>query len=100
MAQLRKAIKSHISDADYSVEDLGTEIGLSRVQLYRKVKAMTGLSVVAFFRKARLAKAKRLLESSDMSISEVTYGVGFSSPSYITEWFREEYGILPGEVGA
>ncbi len=100
VAQLRKAIKSHLSDADYSVEDLGAEIGLSRVQLYRKVKALTGMSVVALFRKARLAKAKRLLESQSMNVSEVAYAVGFSSPSYFTKCFKEEYGMLPGEVGA
>ena len=96
--QLRKAIKNHIPDADYSVEDLGDEMGLSRVQLYRKVKALTGYSVVDLLRKARLAKAKHLLETTDMNISEVAYEVGFTTPSYFTKRFKEEYGIKPGEV--
>lgn len=96
--QLRKVIKSHIPDADYSVEDLGDEMGLSRVQLYRKVKALTGYSVVDLLRKARLAKAKHLLETTDMNISEVAYEVGFTTPSYFTKRFKEEYGIKPGEV--
>lgn len=96
--QLRKVIKSHIPDADYSVEDLGDEMGLSRVQMYRKVKALTGYSVVDLLRKARLAKAKHLLETTDMNISEVAYEVGFTTPSYFTKRFKEEYGIKPGEV--
>ncbi len=96
--QLHDIIQAHLSDADFSVEDIGKEIGLSRVQLYRKVKAMTGSSVVDLIRKARLAKAKRLLESRSMSISEVAYDVGFSSPSYFTKCFKDEFGMLPGDV--
>ena len=80
------------------MEDIGQEIGLSRVQLYRKVKAMTGASVVELLRKARLAKAKRLLESRSKSVSEVAYEVGFSTPSYFSKCFKEEFGMLPGEV--
>ncbi len=98
--QLHDIIQHHLSDTDFSVEDIGKEIGLSRVQLYRKVKAMTGSSVVDLIRKARLSKARRLLESRSMSISEVAYEVGFSSPSYFTKCFKDEYGMLPGEVGA
>ncbi len=98
--QLHDIIQHHLSDTDFSVEDIGKEIGLSRVQLYRKVKAMTGSSVVDLIRKARLSKARRLLESRSMSISEVAYDVGFSSPSYFTKCFKDEYGMLPGEVGA
>lgn len=99
VVQLRKAINQHIPDANYSVEDLGAEIGLSRVQLYRKVKALTGLSVVDLLRKARLAKAKQLLETSDMNISEIAYSVGFATPSYFAKRFKEEYGKSPGEMG-
>lgn len=98
VAQLRKAIKSHIPDADYSVEDLGAEIGLSRVQLYRKVKALTGYTVVDLLRKARLERAKRLLETTDKNVSEIAFEVGFTTPSYFAKRFKEEYGIKPGEV--
>ncbi len=98
VAQLRKILKSHIPDADYSVEDLGAEIGLSRVQLYRKVKALTGYSVVDLLRKARLAKAKHLLETSDRTVQEVAYEVGFTTPSYFAKRFKEEYGVKPGEI--
>ena len=99
MKQLHAIIHAHLSESEYSVEDLGKEIGLSRVQLYRKVKAMTGCSVVDLLRKARLAKAKRLLEGRGMSVSEVAYHVGFTSPSYFAKCFKNEYGMLPGEVG-
>ena len=99
LKQLHAIIQKNLSDSEFGVEDIGKQIGLSRVQLYRKVKAMTGSSVVDLFRKARLAKAKRLLESRSMSVSEVAYDVGFSAPSYFTKCFKDEYGILPGEVG-
>ena len=98
--QLHVIIQKNLANSEFGVEDIGKEIGLSRVQLYRKVKAMTGSSVVDLLRKARLAKAHRLLESRSMSISEVAYEVGFSAPSYFTKCFKDEYGMLPGEVGA
>ena len=100
LKQLHAIIQKNLSDSEFGVEDIGKQIGLSRVQLYRKVKAMTGSSVVDLLRKARLAKAKRLLESRSMSVSEVAYDVGFSAPSYFTKCFKDEYGMLPGEIGS
>ena len=99
LKQLQAIIQKNISDSEFGVEDMGQQIGLSRVQLYRKVKAMTGSSVVDLLRKARLAKARRLLETRSMSVSEVAYEVGFSAPSYFTKCFKDEYGMLPGDVG-
>lgn len=99
LKQLQAIIQKNLSDSEFGVEDMGQQIGLSRVQLYRKVKAMTGSSVVDLLRKARLAKARRLLETRSMSVSEVAYKVGFSAPSYFTKCFKEEYGMLPGDVG-
>lgn len=99
LKQLQAIIQKNLSDSEFGVEDMGQQIGLSRVQLYRKVKAMTGSSVVDLLRKARLAKARRLLETRSMSVSEVAYEVGFSAPSYFTKCFKEEYGMLPGDIG-
>lgn len=99
LKQLQAIIQQNLSDSEFGVEDMGQQIGLSRVQLYRKVKAMTGSSVVDLLRKARLAKARRLLGTRSMSVSEVAYEVGFSAPSYFTKCFKEEYGMLPGDVG-
>lgn len=99
LKQLQAIIQKNLSDSEFGVEDMGQQIGLSRVQLYRKVKAMTGSSVVDLLRKARLAKARRLLETRSMSVSEVAYEVGFSAPSYFTKCFKDEYGMLPSDVG-
>lgn len=99
LKQLQAIIQKNLSDSEFGVENMGQQIGLSRVQLYRKVKAMTGSSVVDLLRKARLAKARRLLETRSMSVSEVAYEVGFSAPSYFTKCFKDEYGMLPGDVG-
>jgi YesN/AraC family two-component response regulator len=98
LKQLQAIIQKNLSYSEFGVEDMGQQIGLSRVQLYRKVKAMTGSSVVDLLRKARLAKARRLLETRSMSVSEVAYEVGFSAPSYFTKCFKDEYGMLPGDV--
>ena len=96
--RLRHIIEERMVDTDFGVEVIGTEIGLSRVQLYRKVKALTGSTPVDLIRKARLARARQLLQTTGMSISEVAYTVGFSAPSYFTKCFKEEYGMLPNEV--
>lgn len=98
VARLREIIKENLSDSEFSVESIGPMIGLSRVQLYRKVKALTGSSVVDLIRKARLTKAKQLLESTGRNISEVAYEVGFSSPSYFSKCFKDEFGVKPGEI--
>jgi AraC-like DNA-binding protein len=68
------------------------------VQLYRKVKALTGCTPVDLLRKARLSEAYRLLLDSDLSVSEIAYKVGFTSPSYFTKCFKDEYGKVPGEA--
>lgn len=97
LQQVNDIINAHLSDSDFNVEAIGQEIGLSRVQLYRKVKALTGSSVVDFLRKARLQQAKKLLMTTHRSISEIAYDTGFSSPSYFAKCFKEEFGQTPGE---
>ena len=87
-----------MSDSNLSVEAIGAELGLSRVQLYRKVKALTGLSPIELLRKARLQKAKELIKGTDKTIAEVAYEVGFTAPSYFTKCFKEEFGISPSDI--
>ena len=70
---------------------------MSRVQLYRKIKALTGMTPVELLRKARVARGKQLLESTDRSVSEIAYDVGFTAPSYFAKCFKDEFGISPGE---
>ena len=91
-------IDNNMTDSDLSVETIGAELGLSRVQLYRKVKALTGLSPVELLRKARLQKAKELIKGTDKTIAEVAYEVGFTAPSYFTKCFKEEFGISPSDL--
>ncbi len=98
MSQVLNYISKNIADENLNVESLAEELHLSRSQLYRKIKAMTGLTATEFLRKVRLEKAKRLIESGTESISEVCYKVGFSSPSYFTKCFKAYFGVLPTEL--
>ncbi len=92
-----KVIEDHISEEDFSIEDFGSEVGMSRTQLYRKLKAVTGMPASIYLRTIRLSKAKKMIEDKAGTISEVSYSVGFSSPSYFTKCFKEEFGYLPSE---
>jgi len=95
LKQLRKIIQENLANSDLSVEQIGDEIGLSRVQLYRKVKALTGHSPVEMLRKARLMRARHLLRTTEKSVSEVAYAVGFSTPSYFSKCYKDEFGESP-----
>ncbi|MDA8763784.1 response regulator [Flavobacteriaceae bacterium] len=92
-----KYINENINDESLNVASLAGELSLSRSKLYRKIKSLTGSTANEFIRKVRLKKAKQLLENSEFNVSEVTYKVGFSSPSYFTKCFKEYYGVLPTE---
>lgn len=96
VTRLREIIQQHLADSDFSVERLGEEIGLSRVQLYRKVKVLTGKTPVELLRKARLMKARTLVTTTDRSIAEIAYATGFTSPSYFNKCFKDEFGVSPG----
>lgn len=98
ITRFKKVVEARLEDSDVSVEDLASDMNLSRVQLYRKVKAVTGSSPVELLRTARLNRAYQLLLTTDKSVSEVAYAVGFAAPSYFTKCFKEEYGFLPGDV--
>ena len=98
ISRFKKMVEGRLSDSNLSVEDLAADMGLSRVQLYRKVKALTGCTPVDLLRKARLAQAQRLLQESTLSVSEIAYQVGFASPSYFTKCYKDEFGIVPGEA--
>lgn len=93
--RFRELIEENLADSELSVEDLGGKMGLSRVQLYRKIKALTNYSPNELVRIARLKKAASLLASSEKTISEITYEVGFTSPSYFTKCYKEYFGESP-----
>ncbi|WP_339714026.1 two-component regulator propeller domain-containing protein [uncultured Kriegella sp.] len=91
-------ISANMSDENLNVEHLAEELHLSRSQLYRKIKALTGYSANEFLRRIRLEKAKQMIEAGNESISEVCFKVGFSSPSYFTKCFKAHFGVLPTEL--
>ena len=91
-------VHENINDPALNVENLADELLISRSKLYRKIKALTGLTANEFIKKIRLEKAKQFLENSDYSISEVSFKVGFSSPSYFTKCYKMQFGILPTNV--
>ena len=94
-------INENISESELSVELLSSKIFLSRSQLYRKIKTLTGVSVNEFIRNVRLEKAKQLLEqgNNNVNINEISYKVGFTSPSYFAKCYKLKYGYLPTQEG-
>lgn len=97
LEKLRRLIDQRLSDPNLSVEELGEQIGLSRVQLYRKSKALCGYAPNELLRIARLKRASSLLASTDKTVAEITYEVGFSSPSYFTKCYKDYFGESPTE---
>lgn len=98
MADFGQVVRERMSDSSLSVETISSALGLSRVQMYRKVKQLTGQSPVEIIRVTRLKKAERLLKTTKMTVSEISYDVGFSSPSYFSKCFKDYFGVQPGEV--
>ena len=91
-------IHENINESDLSVEVLASKVFLSRSQLYRKIKTLTGVSVNEFIRNVRLEKAKELIQLGDNNINEISYKVGFSSPSYFTKCYKAKFGHLPTQL--
>jgi signal transduction histidine kinase/ligand-binding sensor domain-containing protein/DNA-binding response OmpR family regulator len=98
LKKVNDAINKNITDENFSIEDFSSEIGMSRTQLHRKLKALTGKSASRYLRSVRLSKAAKLLAEQKQNISEVAYSVGFASPQYFTRCFRDEFGHPPSEL--
>jgi len=92
---LKEAIGKHLANPNLKMDELGEELGISRVQLYRKVKVLTGLSPVELLRQMRLERGKTLLASTTKTVAEIAYEVGFGTPSYFSACFKKQYGKLP-----
>jgi signal transduction histidine kinase/DNA-binding response OmpR family regulator/ligand-binding sensor domain-containing protein len=90
-----KLIEEHIDNSEYNVEQLSTDMGMSRMNLYRKLQAITGQTPTEFIRTIRLKRAAQLLQDGKLNVSEVADRVGFSSSSYFTKCFKEQFGVLP-----
>lgn len=92
---LNKIIKENLDNSGFTVENLATSLRISRVQLYRKVKAILGFSISDYISNFRLEKSKAMLETTSLSVSEIAYGSGFSSPNYFSTSFKNKFGNSP-----
>ena len=97
MERIMKAINANISDSDFNVETLTKEVGISRVQLHRKMKELTGISTSEFIRNIRLEQAARLLKEQKINVTQVAYTVGFSNLAHFSTIFRKHFGVAPSE---
>ena len=93
-----KAMDKHMSNTNLKIEVIGDEIGLSRVQLYRKVKALTGMTPIEILRETRLKRAMQLLKTTDKTVSEIANEVGFATPGYFSSCFKKQYDKYPTDV--
>lgn len=93
-----KAMDKHMSNTNLKIEVIGDEIGLSRVQLYRKVKALTGMTPIEILRETRLKRAIQLLKTTDKTVSEIANEVGFATPGYFSSCFKKQYDKYPTDV--
>ena len=97
MERIMKVVNEHLDDSDFNVEMLTKEVGISRAQLHRKMKEMTGLPVSEFIRNIRLEQAVRLLEEQKINVTQVAYTVGFSNLAHFSTVFRKQFGVSPTE---
>ncbi|MEZ4828036.1 MAG: AraC family transcriptional regulator, partial [Bacteroidia bacterium] len=93
-----KVAEIYMHNEEFSIEELGSEVGLSRSQLHRKIKALTDQSPSVFLRTLRLKRAKQLLTERAGTAAEISYLVGFGSPAYFSKCFKDQFGVTPGEI--
>ncbi len=97
MDRIMKTINEHMQDPDFNVERLTEEVGISRAQLHRKMKEITGISTGEFIRNLRLQQAARLIKEGKINITQVAYAVGFNNQTYFSTVFKKYYGKTPTE---
>lgn len=90
-------IRDHMSNPETSVESLSTHLCISRVQLYKRMISLTGITPSEYLRTKRIKFAEHLLRSDDLNISEIAYKVGFNNPRYFTKYFQDAYGVTPSQ---
>ncbi|MDE6808052.1 MAG: helix-turn-helix domain-containing protein, partial [Prevotella sp.] len=97
MERIMKAVNKNLSNSDFNVDMLTQEVGISRAQLHRKMKEMTGISTSEFIRNIRLEQAARLLKEQKVNVTQVAYAVGFSNLAHFSTIFRKHFGMSPSE---
>lgn len=100
LTRLKRVIEERLGDSEFGNNELAATMQLSRAQLFRKVKALSGQAPTDMLLQARLRRAASLLAEPDKTVAEVSYSVGFTTPSYFTKCFREKFGELPSEYQA
>ena len=95
--ELNAFLESNIANENFGVEDICKHIGLSKMQLYRKIKALLNCNVNEYILNKRLQKSKFMLQNEELSISEIAYKVGFSSPAYFSTVFKSKFNLTPSE---
>ena len=97
MERIMKAVNKNLSNSDFNVDMLTQEVGISRAQLHRKMKELTGISTSEFIRNIRLEQAARLLKEQKINVTQVAYTVGFSNLAHFSTIFRKHFGVAPSE---
>lgn len=97
LQKVQKVLDEKLSDSEFDSTTFGKQVGMSRMQLHRKLMALTGLSTSAFIRSQRLKQALHILKTSDATVNEVAYTIGFNTPSYFIKCFKETYNKTPSE---
>lgn len=95
MERIMKVVNAHLDDSDFNVEQMCDEVGISRTQLHRKLKEMTGVSTTSFIRNIRLNEAARLLKEHKVNATQVAYSVGFVNYSHFSTIFKKHFGMSP-----
>ena len=95
--RLQQIVEDHLSDPNLNVEFLGAQLALSRTQIFRRVKTITGKGPLDYIRERRLIRADELLRTTDMTIQQVAFELCFSSPGYFTKCYKEQFGHLPSQ---
>ncbi len=98
MQEVRQTLENHLSEEEFGIAELCRSLAMSRSQLYRKFAALTNTSVHRFIRKLRLVKAKELLLTTELNVSEVAYDTGFKNPSHFSRVYSEEFGVAPSRT--
>ena len=99
LERITTVVETNLANEQFGVSELADAVNMSRSNLLRKVKKLTGLSVSQLIRQVRLKRGMELLRNTSLNVSEVSHQVGFGSTSYFIKCFREYYGYPPGEVG-
>ena len=100
MERIMKAVNENLSDSDFNVEKLASDVGISRAQLHRKMKEITGVSTSEFIRNIRLEQAARLIKEDKINLTQIAYTVGFTNQSHFSTIFKRQYGMSPSEYAA